>query len=792
MLKTLRRKIIRDLKAHWKQFLAAWIVVVMGTAFYGAFYPAGKSLLASVYNSYDQLAYMDFQVNLDRASRDILDEIRGLEGVTAVEGRLVVDSGIQLDPQQTYLTTLRLITVPDSGEAAVNLNDIPSGRNIQSDNEILLLKRFADYHHIQPGDTVTVWIGGQRHAFIVAGLAFNPEYLVAGRSREAPFPAPSAFGVAWIRYTSLANILGAPGSINNVIVRLTGKSEAVSDGLRSTVKAGLEAIFQGYANVVILAREQTASGGVIQANIQGNFQSMAMFSGLFLTAAVLITSILLGRLVESERQRIGTLRALGVTRRELVIHYLTFGLLIGLTGGLVGSVAGYFISFITMQPFVDAIAGGYLPGFVNTPQLPFILLGFGIVVVATTLAGAYPARVESGTPPGIALRPPMPQTPSALSHISLGFFPLFLRQTFRNVLRTPGRSLATALGVMTGTVMVFASVGLLDSMNFSFNDYFSSNHYDLRLTFSPLIPSEKLDEQVNHVDGVQSAQAALFGPITVRAAGGDFNTLAFVLDERDPFIVLTTLDGAPAFSSVDGVWVGNNLARVLDIGVGGDLSLSAMGEEKRVKVLGIVSQAFGSPVFIPRSLFTQWTPGGAFPVNTALVRVVDGKLADVRDALSQLPGAVSVEDYPAFVKDINNYLAFWRVNAWVFAGCGALLTLAVILNTVNASLHEQVTDIAILRSLGVTRREILVSVLVEILLMTALGIAVGVPIGRMVGYQMVHSVDMDFYGLVVWLNPVSIILSITAIVTIAMLATTPGLRSAFKVDLGQVSKGQSV
>jgi len=340
MLKTLRRKIIRDLKAHWKQFLAAWIVVVMGTAFYGAFYPAGKSLLASVYNSYDQLAYMDFQVNLDRASRDILDEIRGLEGVTAVEGRLVVDSGIQLDPQQTYLTTLRLITVPDSGEATVNLNDIPSGRNIQSDNEILLLKRFADYHHIQPGDTVTVWIGGQRHAFIVAGLAFNPEYLVAGRSREAPFPAPSAFGVAWIRYTSLANILGAPGSINNVIVRLTGKSEAVSDGLRSRVKTGLEVIFQGYANVVILAREQTASGGVIQANIQGNFQSMAMFSGLFLTAAVLITSILLGRLVESERQRIGTLRALGVTRRELVIHYLTFGLLIGLTGGLVGSVAG--------------------------------------------------------------------------------------------------------------------------------------------------------------------------------------------------------------------------------------------------------------------------------------------------------------------------------------------------------------------------------------------------------------------------------------------------------------------
>jgi hypothetical protein len=60
MLKTLRRKIIGDLKAHRRQFLAVWVVVAMGTAFYGAFYPAGKSVLASFYATYDQLHYMDF------------------------------------------------------------------------------------------------------------------------------------------------------------------------------------------------------------------------------------------------------------------------------------------------------------------------------------------------------------------------------------------------------------------------------------------------------------------------------------------------------------------------------------------------------------------------------------------------------------------------------------------------------------------------------------------------------------------------------------------------------------
>lgn len=764
----------------------------MGVAFYGAFYPAGKSLLTSIYATYDQLAYMDFQVNAEHAPAEIVKQIRDIKGVTAADGRIVVESGIQLDPTQASLTDLRLISVPGAGAATVNLNDIPAGHSIQSANEILLLKRFADYHHIKTGDSVTLWINGQPHHFKVAGLAFNPEYLVAGRSREMPFPAPSAFGVAWVSETAMAELVGMQGQVNSVVVRLAGESETVSPALRAQVRSELETIFKDYAGLTILEREQTASGGVIQANAQGNFQTMAMFSAMFLMAALAITAILLGRLIESERQRIGTLRALGVTRRELVLHYLSFGLLIGIIGGGVGSVLGYFISFITITPFVDAIAGGYLPGYVNTPQIPFILLGFGVTVAATTLAGAYPAWRESATPPGIALRPPMPHTPNALSRISLKFLPLSLRQTFRNILRTPGRSAATAAGIMVGTVMVFASLSLLDSMNFSFDSYFSSNHYDLQVLVSTLVPGEELEKQIATADGVDSAQTALFGPITVRGSTRDLDTLAYVLDESNPFIMPTLLEGEPAFSSRDGVWIGHNLARVLDVGVGDMLTLSAMGKERQAKVLGIVSQAFGSPVFIPRSLFTRWTPGGVFPVNTALVRVSTGKTAKAHDALANVPGVVSVLDYRAFVKNIQDYLAFWRVNSWAFAICGILLTLAVIVNTVSANLHEQQTDLAILRSLGVTQLEIVASVLIELLILAVVGVALGVPIGREVGFYMVHTVDMEFYGMFALLQPVSIPIGVVAILMIVVLATVPGLKSAFKIDLGLVSKGQSV
>lgn len=792
MLTTLRRKILGDLKMHRARFLAVWVVVVMGSAFYGAFYPAGQSVLASVYGMYDKQQYMDFQARFDPASDSIVEKIRDIEGVTAVEGRLVVDSGIQLDPERKSLTTLRLVTVPNDGQPTVNFNDIPNGRDIRANDEILLLKRFADYHGLRPGNKVTIWINGEKHKFTVAGLAFNPEYLVSGSSRESPFPAPSAFGVAWVRYGALAGLLGADGLVNDVVISLGVNSFDDSSALRARVKADLQQALHRQDNLELREREETASGGVVQANINGNFQVMAMFSGLFLLVTLVVTFILLGQFVGSERQRIGTLRALGVSRPELVTHYLTFGLLIGVSGGLVGSVLGYFASFTTMYPFVDAIAGGYLPGFANTPQFPFILLGFGLVVAGTTLAGAYPAWTESGTPPGIALRPPTPRTPNAVSRLSLGFLPLFLRQTMRNILRSPGRSLATALGVMMGTVMVFAAVGLADAMDFSFSDYFASNHYDLRLMVSQPVSANSLERRAEKAEGVHSAQAALFGLVTAQSATKTFDTLAFVLDEKDPYIVLTTLEGAPAFSSAEGVWIGHNLARVLEAGVGDTLTLTVDEQTKQAQILGIVSQTFGSPVFVPRSLFNKWMPGDASLSNAVLVRAEPGRMADAREALAKIPGVVSVEDYPAFVRDVNNYLAFWRINSWAFAVFGALLTLAVILNTVNARLQEQQADLAIMRSLGITRREIIVSVLTEIIILAALGIALGIPLGREAGFQVAHSVDMDFYGLVAMFYPRSLPLASAAVLLIVLLAAIPGLRSAFKVDLGQVSKGQSM
>ncbi|MCD4685629.1 MAG: hypothetical protein K8S97_06815, partial [Anaerolineae bacterium] len=194
MLKSLRRKTIGDLRANWGQFFAVWLVVTLGTAFYGAMYPAAVNLVDSVNRTYDQQRFMDLQVQLDEAaSPDVVTQIRTIPGVTGAEGRLIVESGIQADPDQQYLVNLRLISVPDDRPAEVNRNAVVQGDDIQAARELLVLESFAKVQGIAPGDMLHVIIAGELVEFRVAGLVFNPEYLVNSRSSAAAFPTPSTF-----------------------------------------------------------------------------------------------------------------------------------------------------------------------------------------------------------------------------------------------------------------------------------------------------------------------------------------------------------------------------------------------------------------------------------------------------------------------------------------------------------------------------------------------------------------------------------------------------------------------
>jgi len=802
MLDGLGNKLKGDLRTSWRQLFAVWLVILLGTTFYGATYPAAVNLLESFLRTYDRLKALDYDVQVATAGPEAVALARTVPGVAGVEGRWIAEGKLAAAPGDPEQLGLRLISVPDDREPEVSRSEVVEGRPIQASGEVLLLQRFARRRGLRPGDALRAELSGQVHDLRVAGLVFNPEYLQVGRSPRVPIPT-SSFGVAWLRASDLARMTGRAGQLNDLLVRLDENAAKAGPDAREAVRRALAAKLSGYQDVVIYSRSETVTGSTVDAQVGGMFPLLAFFSGIFLVGAAVVTAILLMRLIGAQRQQIGTMRAMGVTRGELLQHYLLFGLILGATGGLAGSLLGYANSAWILHLYVNNITGGgALPGFVNVPQLPFILGGYAVGVATSTAAGAYPAWVESGTHPGIALRPATPKPPSALSRRALRWLPLSLRQLFRNLLRVPSRSLGTALGVIAGATMMFSALTLWDSLDATFEQFFSINQYDLRVELQSVREAGALEAQVKAIPGVAGAQPLLLGPLTVTGPDGStVDTVLAGVDERDPFLRLPTLEGAPALSSANGVWIGHNLARLLGIkpgAVGGPragpvvLRLRAAYLDREVQVLGVVAQAVGRAVFVPSSLVKQWVPGGFFPASSALVRVQPGQERSVRLALSSLSGAVAVEVNEEFEQDIRDYLMFYRTGILICGAFGLILTLAVLLNAVNVNLGERRQELAILRSLGITRREIARTVTLENLSIVIAGLLVGVPLGRAVGFRMSAMWNTAVFGMLPQVRPLSYVAGTAGLLAIVWLAQIPGLRAVQRVDLGQVSKSQSL
>jgi len=328
-------------------------------------------------------------------------------------------------------------------------------------------------------------------------------------------------------------------------------------------------------------------------------------------------------------------------------------------------------------------------------------------------------------------------------------------------------------------------------------EYYATYNYDLRvdLQTSPVPPIGDLVEgQIRAVPGIRDAQAALISPASASNAQGDtLDTIIVIsVDETNPFLDFRTIAGATAFSRADGVWVGNNTARLLNVKPGDWLTLRAAIGQVEVEVLGVVSNIIGTPIFVPRSLMEQWLPGGVFRATSVFARVEDGQLDTARNALATVPGVVAVEVFDEFKGDLDTYMLFFRVGTLIFGGFGYVLTLAVLFNTVNASLRERQDELAVLRALGHSIREIAVIIILELLLMTLLGAIVGIPIGREAGYYLQRSYDSTAFNSLTNMTLSSYILGSASLLLIVLVSVIPGLRAVQKVDLGQVSKSQSI
>ncbi len=519
-----------------------------------------------------------------------------------------------------------------------------------------------------------------------------------------------------------------------------------------------------------------------------------MFPLLFLSAAGLASSVLLSRLVAAQRPLIGMLRASGASRRQILGHYLGFGALLGLGGGVIGAPLGVLLGSGMTGLYTRELS---IPVSIVrlSPWTP--LAGIAFSVVAALLATAAAAWHASRTPPAEAMRRFAPSGGGRLSVAErvlppLRRAPVRWRMALRGIERSPRRSLSTALGVVLSLTLVMASWGMIDTVDLLAHRQFEViNRQDAELGYASPVDASRL-ARVRAVPGVARAESAARLPATVLAPAGRYGTSIVALPERTRMHRFELDGGGNAHLVTGDVLLGSALRGRLGLRVGDRVRLDPGGAAPfAARVAGFLDEPLGTYAYVSLETLRRQVPGAT--ANTILVGYAPG--ADrgrTSRALRSLPGVVAFSDARALLDLFRQYLGLFYAFVGIMLVFGAAMAFGLLFSAMSASIGERSVEMATLRAAGVRQRELSRLITGEnavvVLLATVPGLAVGYEAAR----EFMGSFSADWYSFALQMRPTTPLLAAAAIVLVALLSQLPGLRAVRRLEVAQVVRERSL
>jgi putative ABC transport system permease protein len=246
-----------------------------------------------------------------------------------------------------------------------------------------------------------------------------------------------------------------------------------------------------------------------------------------------------------------------------------------------------------------------------------------------------------------------------------------------------------------------------------------------------------------------------------------------------------------------GLLLGAALENELGIAPGDGVEVVATGAAAHLSlpVAGFVDEPLGTYAYASLDTVASLagTSGDAATVDSALVRyAADTDTAATADSLRAIPGVAAVLGSKALYDLAQQYMGLFYAFVGVMLVLGAIMAFALIFNTLTASITERATELAALRTLGMSRRTISRLVTGENLLLTVAGVVVGLVVGYVVAAAFMASFSSDLFSFDLHVRPTTFLFTAAAVLVVGLLSQWPALRAVGRIDLGRIVRERSL
>ncbi len=786
----LRKKMIRDIKQNFSQFITIFLMVLIGVMAYSGIESYMEGMKKTASNFYGDYNLQDLNV-MGALSKENLDTIKKIDNVKNAESKLTVNGVLENNDDITM--SMNFIETNE-----ISKFYIVDGEKFDSNVKGIWLDNFfAKENSLNIGDTLKIKYDGYIFEEKIVGFINVPDHVYDVKDESQIYPDHKTFGFAYASINELEDYiknqvmkemnitdLNTFNQIypnfnykdymkyNYIMVDVNDKSK--TNDVKNSIEEKIE-------DVALMNIEDTPSYTQYQGEIEEGETYIGVFSGLFLFIALLSVVTTMTRVVKKQRVQIGTLKALGFKKRKIILHYISYSFWISLFGALLGLVAGrYFIGnvFIGLEMSFFQIPNG-VPIIKNDSYIVA-----GLVVLCVSIITYLATRKILKEKTADTLRNEIPSIKSkSLNITTTGIFKKMNFNTkwnIRDMFRNKARTITGVVGITACAMLIVCSLGMLDSMNYfidlQFNKIFN---FDYKLSLKSDISNEVLEELTNKYG--DSTSQSLYIEIKDKDGSIETNNI-FVTDSKEYIKFVDNKDNFINLNNDDGVYVTYKLAETKGYEIGDEITWHISGNSKYYtsKIVGFNKDPQNQNVTMTRkyleSLNIEYKPDSLY---------TNYDLSNNKE----IDGVEVISNIDKLKEGMNGMLETMKTMIVLIIVIAIILGVVIIYNLGILSFTEKQYQFATLKVLGFKNKQVKKIFIKQNNIISIISIILGLPVGFYLTDWLFKTAIEDSYDFGAHINIITYVISAIGTFVISYVVSKILAKKIKKIDMVTSLKG---
>lgn len=806
-------KMLRDLRHHFASFFSVLLLAALAMSLFCTFEGHVLSQRVARENFHDKCNLSDVWVYSEKLTTENLEDVKDLSFVkkaqlrTFVKGSTPDFKNVQVD---LYLER----------EDTVNKPYLIQGEKFDpSDTSgIWIANAFAKRRNLNIGDQFSISYNGVTFTKEIKGFIESSEYEFRQADNDADMYLEN-MAIVYMSYDAFptrdyVNHLIDQGKITSeniqpyVSMDLSGMNASMLKQMVGNMSDDQLNRFMPYTQMVIrtkdgkgldhesklkkvlgkdysvmVDRDSIPGLARLDSELDQHESFSYMFVVIFVGIAILVIATSMSRIVENERTAIGTLNAMGMKRYKIVLHYLSFSIVVSVLGVLIG----LWIGVAYLCPFMmDLFASWYVvPGLHSTFHIMYAYLGLAIIL-ACVLSAYLSIRKILNLSPAQALRPSVPKSGSTCFWERFKFWQKLsfsLQYNIRDVSRAKLRSLMCVIGTAVGMLLMVYGVGcthLLDTMENDMFEIVEPSKYQVKL-------SEDISlDQANQLKDDLNGELVMMDAIEVSKIKNPSKDQKkkeniTVLDGKHLYNLLEENSDKAVDLKKGSVGVSRKLSKDLDIHVGDTIywhlyskntwhkaKVGVIYRSNETQGIAYLTQDYKKigETYSPSLLMTNQNP------------------KDYKDASY----ITSISSKKELIKAYEKSMEVIDFLVYMMVGFASILILVVLYNSGSLSFNERKKELATLKVVGMRSSDIRRLMTMQNVFLSMIGILIGSPLGQY-SLNVMMNMNGENFDYSLSLEPMDYLISGILVLGVSLLVGFLFNSRIKKLDLIEILKG---